>query len=279
MFRGAFLTGVLAGFVVQSNATIYSVTTSSGYSASYDTAVNGFTSWSSGGGNQLALQTLYYSLNNGSLSQLTGSSVGTSSTLGGSKSITATYTIPGIGTVANTLTLNGNTLGQGIVFNNTSGVQQTISLFQYSDFVVGGPAATGSQNLSIVPSFDTSSYAVATQTGGGATLTWSGHAPGYSTLVQASSSGAPFGPFIGFGTDLDNTTVTASGNAVFGYEFTGMVGAGNSLTVSEVSSFPVPEPSTAGLMVTGILAWLWLRRRTGEGHFPHTSGYPRLSKL
>jgi hypothetical protein len=61
---------------------------------------------------------------------------------------------------------------------------------------------------------------------------------------------------------LDNTTLTANNTyAVFGYEFTGSVAQSTLLSVSEVSAFPVPEPSSLALISSGILAFgLRLRR-------------------
>jgi hypothetical protein len=113
-------------------------------------------------------------------------------------------------------------------------------------------------------------YAYAQQSGGGLTLTWSGFASGYTTLVQANGSGAPFGAFIGSGTDLDNSTLGATNTyAVFGYEFSGGVANGNSLSISESAAFPVPEPSSfaliaSGMWVFGLMLW---RRSARSGHF------------
>jgi len=263
LFKGALFAYLLAGIVVQSEATIYTVTStvnSTAYSASYDTSVNGFTSWTSGGVNQLALQSLYYSENSGAISLLTSPSVSTSG-FGNSKNLIVTYSISGSGTVVDTMNVNGSSLGESIVFNNTSGTGLNMKIFQYSDFVLGGAGAAGSQTLGITPSPVNGGYAVAAQSGGGQTFTWKGDASGYTTLVQADSSGSPFGAFIGPATDLDNATLTASGNAVFGYEFYGSVGTGNNLSISETSAFPVPEPSFVAMISAGMLALALLHRR------------------
>jgi hypothetical protein len=100
---------------------------------------------------------------------------------------------------------------------------------------------------------------VASQSGGGYALTWQGDAPGFTTLVQANSSGAPFGAFIGLGSNLNNSTLAAiNTQAVFGYEFSGSVLSSGLLSISETSTFPVPtlpgvpEPSSLALVSAGM---------------------------
>ena len=263
LFRGGLIAFLLTGFVVQSEATIYTASyTSSGiaYSATYDTSQNGFTSWSANGVNQLALQSLYYSVNSGPVTPLTAVSVATGNA-GSGKKITVNYLISD-GTIQDVMTLLGNTLSESIVFNNTSGTDlNNVSIFQYSDFVLG--AAVGNQTVSITPAV-AGGYATANQSGGGVAIIWNGDAVGYTTLVQANSSGSPFGAFIGSGTDLDNVTLTANNTyAVFGYEFSGSVAQGNSLTISENTALPVPEPSSLALIGSGmfVLALVSRRRR------------------
>jgi hypothetical protein len=249
-----------AGLAVKSEATIYTVT-SSGYTADYDTSQNGYAMWSGSGVNQLALQSLYYSVNGGPVSLLTGAVVNTGSSGFTGKYITATYSTSA-GSIADTMTINGSTLSEAIQFNNLISSAVNISIFQYSDFVLGGPGAAGSQTVNMTPSVS-GGYAVASQSGGGYTLTWQGDAPGFTTLVQANSSGAPFGPFIGSGSDLNNSTLTAiNTQAVFGYEFSGSVLSGNLLSISETSAFPrVPEPSSLALISAGMFALALVSRR------------------
>ncbi len=264
LYLGALVAILLGGSAVQSLALVYTIN-SGVYSASYDSSQNGFNSWSKSGANQLALQTLYYSVNGGPITQLTGAAVSTSS--GFTASITAAYSISGGISINDVLTLNGSTLGESIQFNNLSGSTVNMKIFQYSDFVLGGPGAAGSQTLNMTPSAG-GGYAIANQTGGGLALGWQGDAPGFSTLVQANGSGAPFGAFIGSGTDLNNTTLTANNTfAVFGYEFYGNVAQGNLLSVSETAAFPVlvPEPSTMALISAGMVVLaLMFRQRKGE---------------
>ncbi|MGA3163842.1 MAG: PEP-CTERM sorting domain-containing protein [Verrucomicrobiota bacterium] len=266
-FRGALIAILLASSVVRSEATLYTINyTSSGnaYSATYDGSQNGFTVWSQNGANQLALQWLYYSINGGPVTQLTSTSV-TTGNAGSGKKITVNYAIPD-GTLQEIVTFTGYNLSESIRFNNTSGGDlNNVSIFQYSDFVLGGSGYAGSQTVSMTPA--SGGYAYAYQSGGGLTLTWNGDAIGYTTLVQADSSGAPFGAFTGSG-NLNNTTLTANNtSAVFGYEFSGSVANGNFLTISENTTFPdpVPEPSSLALISSGMLAVaLIFRQRRGK---------------
>ncbi|MGA2684475.1 MAG: PEP-CTERM sorting domain-containing protein [Verrucomicrobiota bacterium] len=258
---------LLSVSLVQSQATIYTVS-SGAYTAGYDTSQNGFTTWSGSGGNQLALQSLYYSVNGGPVSLLTGAIVNTGSSGFTSKYITATFSIPN-GDIADTLTINGNTLNESIQFDNLGASGLNVSIFQYSDFVLGGPSAAGSQTVNLTPASG-GGFATANQTGGGLALTWNGDVPSGTTLVQANSSGTPFGAFIGLGSNLDNTTLAAINTyAVFGYEFSASVLSGNLLTISENAAYPspsgnpVPEPSSVALISSGmfILALIFRRRR------------------
>lgn len=260
LYAGTLVVILFAGPVVHSEAAIYTV--SSGiYSLSYDGSQNGFTEWSANGVNQLALQTLYYSVNGGPVTQLAGATVATSS--GFSKSITATYPVFNNLNVNNKVILNGNILSESIQFLNSGGSAADISIFQYSSFVLGGAGYAGNQTVGMTPAVG-GGFATTSQTGGGLTLGWQGDVPGFGTLVQANGSGAPFGAFIGVGNSLDNSTLTANNTfAVFGYQFSGTVAAGNSLTVSETAAFPVPvpEPSSMALVVSGMFALAFVLRR------------------
>jgi len=265
LFRGVLIALMLTGLAIPVEATVYTINSSVNgnvYAASYDSSVNGFTDWSANGANQLALQSLYYSVNSGPVTQLTGAIVNTGSSGFTSKFITATFSIPD-GSIADTLTINGNTLSESIQFNNLGASPLNISIFQHSDFVLGGPSAAGSQTVNMIPASG-GGFATANQSGGGLTLTWNGDAPSGTTLVQANSSGAPFGPFIGLGSNLNNTTLSAINTfAVFGYEFSGSVLAGNLLSISENATYPspVPEPSSVALISSGMLFLALISRR------------------
>jgi len=253
LLRGGLFAFLVTGVVVQSEATIYTLT-SSPSAVTFDTT-QGLTGWlENGGANQLSLQSLYYSVNGGAVSVLTGPTVVTH----GANGLTATYTVSGVVSVADAVTVNGDTLGEQIKFTNLSGTASTISIFQYSDFVLG--SAPGSQilNMAVI----NSTQASANQSGGGATLQWLGQLTGGTVEVQANNSGAPFGAFIGPATTLNNTTLSATGTAVFGYEFDAInLAPSNSLTISETAALVVPEPSSVALISSGMLVLALLQRR------------------
>ncbi|MGA9777919.1 MAG: PEP-CTERM sorting domain-containing protein [Verrucomicrobiia bacterium] len=268
LYAGVLIVISSAVLAIQSEATIYTVNSTingNTYSASYNNSVNGFSAWSENGANQLGLQSLYYSMNGGPVTPLTGAIVNTGSSGFTSQYITATFAIPN-GNIADTLTINGNTLSESIQFDNLGSSGLDISIFQYSDFVLGGSGAAGSQTVTMTPASG-GGYATANQTGGGLALTWNGDVPSGTTLVQANSSGAPFGPFIGLGSNLDNATLAAINTyAVFGYEFSGSVLAGNLLTISENATYPspVPEPSSMALISSGMFILALISRRRGN---------------
>ena len=251
------LTAILfAGLAIQSEATIYTVSSIANgitYSASYDSSLNGLTAWSANGANQLDLQSLYYSESGGPVSQLMSPSVA----LNGSASLTATYSVSGVVSAADTITLNGNTLVESIKVKNLSSAASTFSLFQYSDFVLGNASGSQTLNMTVL----NSSQASANQSGGGVALQWLGQLTGGAVEVQANNSGVPFGPFNGTATALNNTPLSVLGNAVFGYEFDAInLAAGNSFTVSETAALVVPEPSPVTLVALGMFAVATLYR-------------------
>ena len=253
LFRGGLIAILLTGFVVQSEATIYTLTSSPSV-VTFDTS-SGLTGWQVNGGvSQLDLQSLYYSVNNGPVSLLTSPAV----TTHGSTSLTATYTVSGVVSVADAVTVNGDTLGEQIKFTNLAGTANTISIFQYSDFVLGNAPGSQTLNMAVI----NSTQASANQSGGGAVLQWLGQLTGGTVEVQANGSGAPFGPFNGSATSLNNTTLSASGTAVFGYEFDAInLAPSNSLTVSETAALAVPEPSSMVLISSGMLVLALLHRQ------------------
>jgi len=263
LYRNALIAILFAGLVVRSGATIYTIGNGAGYNAQFDSSSASFIGWTVGI-NQLVAESLYYSVDNGPVMSLTALGF----TSAGKTSVGSTiydWTIKyGVGQAVtvydHVLLTSPNVMNQTFtVFNNDLSGAHTVSLFQYFNFDLGGSPA--SQNLILTPAGNNSTTAAALQTGGGATLNWSGFIsginPGATTEVQADNSGALFGAFLGNPSpnSLDNVTLTASGSGTdFGYEFDVPLAAGAAYGVSEVGSIVmVPEPSSVALISSGML--------------------------
>ncbi len=264
-FKSALFAYLLAGLVIQSEAQVFNFSYGS-YSLGFNTNTASLVNFTAGAVNQLNSQSLYYSVNGDALTSINSTTFGLpvihKNSGGGQTSYTFTYSIAGTLSVADDITINGSGWGELIKFQNLSVNSATVSIFQYSDFVLGG--ASGSQTVNIDTTGEPT-QAFTTQTGGGATLTWNGQLTSGTVEVQADPGGAPFGAFLGNAspTTLDNSTLTASGNAVFGYEFDGNLSANGSLTISDVASIAVPEPSSVAVISAGMLALALRRRRRG----------------
>lgn len=254
------LVGVLlfAVSTVQSEAVIYTLNSATSV-VTFDSG-SGLTGWTVNGSQQLASESFYYSLGGGPLSPITSiSSATVTSAPIGPPSITATYSSAGNLSVQSTYGLIGNQLSDSIKVSNLSGSTQTISLFQFSDFVLGG--ATGSQSVNMF--FNSGTQAEADQNGGGVHLVDQAQfvGSGGTTEMQASTLGGLFGPFLGEPPyTLDNATLTASGNAVYAFEWDATLTANTSFTISEISTITVPEPAVLALAGIGVLALTMSRR-------------------
>jgi len=261
LFKGGLFAFLLAGFVVQSEAMVYTLNSSPSI-VMFDTS-SGLTSWQVGGQQQLTLQSFYYSLGGGPLSSVVSLGAPTITSIPfGNPNVTATYSSSGVISVKSTFTLNGNVLSDTIKVQNLSSGSQTISLFQFSDFVLGG--ASGSQNVNMF--LNSSSQAEADQTGGGVSLVNQAQFVGTAgtTEMQADTSGALFGPFLGPPNALTNVPLSASGNAVYAYQWDATLPSNLAFTISETSYIVVPEPSSVVLIASGMFALGLLRRRHGK---------------
>jgi len=270
MLRCALFTFVFAGCVAQSQAAITFPFTLVGTSGTLDANLNlgsgTLNNWQVGGQNQLVNQWFYYNVGSpGPASSIDSmSSLGSVSTnfSGAPPKVKGTYTQTGLVQITPTFVLNGNTLSDTIQVKNVSGATQTIYFYQYSDFDLGN--APGSQTVNMFPISGT--QAEVDQSGGGVTLqTLLQPVSGGTMLMQADNGGALFGPMNGSGTSLDNTTLSASGNAVFAIEWYATLANNASFTISENQIITVPEPTTLALISSGILALGWLHRRRRVG--------------
>jgi hypothetical protein len=249
------------------------------------TAGNGYVpSWKVNGVEMLSQQVFYFSVGNNlpasSIDTMPLSLVGTN--LGGG--IFGTYAANGI-SIKPTFTLssgvNGDgsiyfTLAENIVVKNTSTTNQTINFFQYSRFSLGNPS--GNQTVNMTGSG--TQFFVTQQTDGG---TYPALQDSYqvnsltaTTIRQATTGGALFGPFIGT-TPLDNSTFYVSGTgADYAFETSATLAKNQSFQISEFQTIIVPEPSSVTLALSGMLALVLLRRhqRCVNGHLVRVKSIP-----
>src|ERR1035437_6789143 len=215
LYQNTLIAILFAGSVVQSEAATYTLSDST-WNVTFNSAVSsGLPSGQVPGVVNLVEQSFYYSLNGGPLSAVTNFSLSLTKSGIQNPIITDTYTSAGNMSVAAAYTLNGTVLSDTITLKNLSASSQTISLFQFSDFILGG--APGAQTVNMISNSPTQFGA--NQTGGGISLQnlvqFIGTGP--TTEMQANGSGSLFGPFLGPPNTLHNATLSASGNAVFAY--------------------------------------------------------------
>ena len=256
-YQNTLIAILLAGSMVQSRAQVYTLGNSY-WNVTFNSAVaSGLPSGQVLGVVDMSQQSLYYSLSGGPLSAATNFSLSLTESGISNPKVTTTYTSAGNLSVAAAYTLNGATLSDTLTLKNLSASSQTISLFQFSDFILGG--AAGAQMVNMISNSPTQ-YG-AKQTGGGISLQnqiqFIG-TPGATTEMQANGSGSLFGPFLGPPNALDNVTLSASGNAVFAYEWDVTLAPNTSFQISESST--VPEPSSMALMASGMFGFALLCR-------------------
>ncbi len=262
-----FVVLLSASAIVSSEAQTITTWGSSSLSGTFSSS-SGLTglSQTQGGVLSLNLESLYYSIDNGPVTSVgTASSVSLTSSPSHNPTVftlTATYSLTDNSSLTWAIGLDGGSWAETMKFYNNSGGSANVSLFQYSDFVVGN--APGSQTVNINTSNPT--LPAFTQSGGGYALTLNTiNTEGATTEVQADNTGAPFGPFsTGSGT-LDNTPLNDTGTVDFGVEFDATVGNGNSFQAGHTANDPitmVPEPASVALVASGMaLLALVFRRR------------------
>jgi hypothetical protein len=282
LYQSTLIAILFAGSVVQSEATTYNLSARD-TSLQIDTA-SGLSQWMIDGANQLNKQWFYYSVGSGPVYSIDTIPLITSALIpaGNSPYVTAVYS-NSIIKVTTTYTLvsqpNGSgkaTLQDAISFQNTSATSQAFHFYQFSDFDLAG--SSGSQYLQF---YGGNNNLFVQTSGAGIRLTntisatWNGQLA--ATRAQAGiNDGTQFGLANGnpYPT-LDNTTLTASGNVCFAYEWdlnlAAAGSAGSSLSLSEIQAV-VPEPSSLTLVVSGMLALALLYRRRQGGQCKCRSG-------
>jgi large repetitive protein len=259
LYQNTLIAILFAGSVVHSTA---AYTLSARDTSLTVDLVNGLSDWKIDGANQLNKQWLYYSVGSGPVYSIDTLPLITSALVpaGNSPFASAVYSNSTI-KVTTTYTLQSQPIGSGkatlqdaISFQNTSASSQDFHFYQFSNFDLAGNP--GSQNIQFLGGNNN----LFVQTGPGGmslsnqiTATINGQLA--VTRVQAGiNDGNQFG--LGNGNPyptLDNTSLTASGDVTFAYEWDVNLAAagttGSSLSLSEIQAV-VPEPSSLALVAS-----------------------------
>lgn len=256
----------LATTVVGVKAQTYNISVSD--STMQINLTDGLSGWTAGGVNQLANQWYYYSIGVGAENPInTISAPGTPTfsglPLGGriiDTNLTTTYANSALSlTTSYTLQVqgSGSTLNSAITLENLSGTNETFHFYQLSAFALGG--TSGGQTVQFLQTI--SPYGLS-QTGNGGTLTvtTSGLTGGTSDSAEEMAGIGNFG--LGTGNPaptFNDSSLSATGNVDFAYEFTATVAPGSGVTINELET--VPEPSSLAVASAGLFVAGLLRRR------------------
>ncbi len=272
LYQKALIAILLAGTVVQSEATVYTI-------GARDTSMQidltgGITQWAVDGVNQLSLQSFYYSIGSGptasifSIGAPSAPSITTniSNTTVALNTTYANSTI-GVGTLyslqSSPVGSGKATLAQTLTINNVSATTQVFHFYQFSDFNLGGIA--GGQNVQFSSNGSGQQYQVVQTDAFGRTLIGlitgvTGGGSAQSEVQAGLFDGVQFGLGGINPVTLNNTLTAGPGNVDFAYEWDATLAPGSSITISEIQT--VPEPSSMALAVSGIFALaLRCRRR------------------
>jgi hypothetical protein len=283
-FQGALFALFLAGFAIPSGAQIENL--SSKNSSIQINLGGGVSDWQVDSVNQLNQQWFYYSIGSGAVNSIdTISSPSTPIIIPTSNPVLRTSYSDSAISVGTQYTLQGSlagsgvsTLAQTITLNNPTATSQIYHFYQYSDFDLAG--VTGGQNVQFLPGGAGAPTVMQTGlTGGPLVGTVTALSGGSSVLpeVQAGlNNGSMFGLMNGSPAPLLNNTLTAGpGDVVYAYEWDVTLSPTSSLQLSEIETIgmtqPVPEPSSWGLVSSGLLVLTLLRRRHRRGSPCHCS--------
>jgi PEP-CTERM motif len=264
--QSALVVVLCVGYVAESQAQTLSARNTS-ITFNLSGANVGITDWTiNGGGSLLNNQWFYYGVGSGPIYTIDQISSPSAPVIGGtsrSPTLSTSYANSDIG-VSTLFTLGSGLVGSPtaslsdtITISNPSALTQVYHFYQYSffpalnqtaSFTLGG---VGYSFNSLAPGITIS--AAASALSGGTSVP--------SEVQTGVYDGTQFGLINGASALTLNNTLNASGAQVdFAYEWDATLAPGGSITISELQSVTVPEPSSLALLGTGILA-LVLRRR------------------
>jgi hypothetical protein len=222
-------------------------------------SVTGANSWTVDLNNQLSQQGFWVQSSSGGPQALSQIDSLPYLTLGGTKQLTALYTNGGAYGAQLSYNLTGSGSGSGksslseaVTLYNYTAVQQQLKLFMYADFVLNGLTAdqyvqvgSGGGASTVVQSLGnlgvaTNNFVVI----GAASLSEVKLAP--LTLNELTSS-SPL--------TLNGSLSGGPGNYTWALEWDFTIAANGSAQISALDTLQVPEPSAAGLILLGLLAW------------------------
>lgn len=261
-YQAALSAFLLCGFVVQSEATLYTLSQNDSTVLIDPNTQAGLYNWSVGGVNQLAQQWFWYRVGSAGPEASIDTISPVAATQSNANKLNTTYANATISVkTAYTLLAPGNgtaTLSELITVMNTSAVSQDYHFFQYSDFDLGG--VTGNQSVQFYNNGSSSYYEVI-QTGAPGSVVETAIAPGASSLeVQAGYFNGTLNLLNdGLPTTLNNTLSAGPGDLTYAYEWDATLAPGTSLQISKLLT--VPEPSSLALISSGALLLAWVQRR------------------
>ena len=263
--------------IAQSSAQSYTLAArNASLQVNVDGSNGGLTDWTVNGVNQLQSQWFYYSIGSSPVNAINTIAPWTTpaTTIGNFPTLTENYVNNSVSLITKYTLLSqpvgslGATLGTTLTFQNLSGSNEVVNLFQYSNFGLGNSVA-GQQV--IFPSI-LSPYNVAQSSLSGATLNGNVTAISGGTQVPTGlAAGLYDGTQLGLGNGnpapvFNNTSLQGGpGNVNYGYEFTATLAPNASLIISESQVVAVPEPSAMALISAGALALTAYARRRSVG--------------
>jgi hypothetical protein len=218
----------------------------------------GMTSWSVDGVNQVAAQWVYFGIGSGPQHPIDSISATPTLTPTLTNSVDVTYDNGSISarvkyTVTGAAPGSGlSQFGETIAFNNHSGTNLTLHLFDYSEFDLGG-ASDNNQNLQFVNTPPFSSTNSFRQSLGSLSLTNTVTSVPNPTRYEANIDGSTLASLLSGSAYTLNNQASASGDVTGALEWDVTLANNGSLTISKVVNLQVPEPSVVALLGLGLL--------------------------